>query len=63
MKQPQKGADYRKELTDKFEKFRSIRNELQHLRFEMAMDMRELFTNEQIAKFAAMTEKQAELSK
>jgi len=53
MKAPKKGPEYQKELLQKFKKVQEFRQAQHARRFEMALEIRELLTNEQLSKFQA----------
>jgi periplasmic protein CpxP/Spy len=57
MKIPKKGSEYQAELTEKFKKLQSAQQEAQSVKFRMALEIRELMTDQQIAKFSMMREK------
>jgi len=51
LKAPQKGSEYQKELLQKFKKVQELKRAQHMRRFEMALEIRELLTNEQLNKF------------
>lgn len=54
MKAPEKGDAYKAKLKQKFETVQALRNEMMAKRFQVALEIREILSAEQIEKFRAM---------
>ena len=54
---PKRGPEYKAELLEKFKKVQALKAAQHQKHFEMALEIRELLTDEQITKFKAMHER------
>ena len=54
---PERGSAYRKKLMAQFKEYQNLKQNQNLQRFEMALDIRELLTNEQLVKFRGFHQK------
>lgn len=57
---PNRDPQYKKELIEKYKKYQETKREIHFRKFEMALEIRDVLTDEQLKKFRALQDKHSE---